>query len=114
MDLQLGYRSSDVRLLEGKLKSLISMPGQWTECSAEASRIRADYAAISKNDSPSAEQVARMQAIANRVAENARAEFVEDVCTRKLVTANGKGVVHNVFYDLADQFSIDLSPVGPV
>jgi hypothetical protein len=81
--------------------------------SETGARIRADYSAIPESDSPSAEQVARMQAIANRVAESSRAEFVEDVRTRKVVIANGKGRVHNVFYDLADQFSIDLSPFRP-
>ena len=78
--------------------------------SETGARIREDYDSIAANQSPAEEQVARMQAIANRVAESSRPEFVEDVRTRKLTIANGTGSVHNVFYDLAEQFSIALSP----
>ncbi len=81
--------------------------------SETGARIRADYASISDNDSASDIQVARMQAVANRVAECSRPEFVEDVRTRKLTIANGTGSVHNIFYDLAGQFSIDLSSLAP-
>jgi hypothetical protein len=73
-------------------------------------QIRDDYSSEPASHSPSDQQVARMQAIANRVAQSSRPEFVEDVRARKLTIANGTGVVHNINYNLADQFSIDLSP----
>jgi hypothetical protein len=73
-------------------------------------QIHSDYSSISAQGSPSGQQVARMQAIANRVAESSRPEFAGDVRTRKLTIANGTGVVHDVSYNLADQFFISLSP----
>ncbi|MBV8810652.1 MAG: peptidoglycan-binding protein [Acidobacteriaceae bacterium] len=73
-------------------------------------QIREDYSKQSRYQSPLDEQVVRMQAIANRVAQSSRPEFVDDVRARKLTIANGTGVVHNLDYDLAEQFSIDLLP----
>jgi hypothetical protein len=59
-----------------------------------------------------AAEVARLQSIAHRRAEAASAAFVEDVRVRKLTIANGAGSVHNVPYDLAQQFGIRLRPAG--
>jgi hypothetical protein len=70
--------------------------------------IRADYAAIAPA-SPSDIEVARLCSIANRRAEAANPEFVEDVRVRKLTIANGTGVVHGVSYDLERQFGIGLN-----
>jgi antitoxin component of RelBE/YafQ-DinJ toxin-antitoxin module len=59
-----------------------------------------------------ADEVARMRIIANRRAEAARAAFVEDVRARKLTIAEGTGTVHNISYDLEQQFGIRLAPVS--
>jgi hypothetical protein len=67
--------------------------------------IQADFAKLAPSDEP-----ARLCVIANRVAENARPQYVEDVRTRKLAVANGGGTVHGIVYDLADMFCITLGP----
>jgi peptidoglycan hydrolase-like protein with peptidoglycan-binding domain len=71
------------------------------------SQILADYTHIPQVSPPDVE-VARMRVIANRRAAAARPAFVDDVRMRKLVIAEGNGVVHGIFYDLADQFSLTL------
>lgn len=55
-------------------------------------------------------EVARMRIIANRRAAASRAEFVDDVRTRKLTIANGQGSVHGIPYDLEDVFCLTLNP----
>jgi hypothetical protein len=75
---------------------------------AAKAQIQADFAKLTPND-PGAE-AARLCAIANRVADNARPQYVEDVRTRKLAVANGGGTVHGIVYDLADMFCITLGP----
>jgi hypothetical protein len=80
--------------------------------SAVEARIRADFAAVPEGADPMAAEVARLQSIAHRRAEAASAAFVEDVRVRKLTIANGAGSVHNVPYDLAQQFGIRLRPAG--
>jgi len=67
--------------------------------------IQADFAKLAPTD-----EVGRLRVIANRVAENARPQYVEDVRTRKLAVANGGGTVHGIVYDLADMFCITLGP----
>lgn len=68
-------------------------------------QIMADFAALpNKSD-----QVARMRIIANRRAAAARAQFVNDVRSRKLTIAEGEGVVHGIHYNLEEQFGIRLS-----
>jgi hypothetical protein len=64
---------------------------------------------IPDGGSPESE-VARMRAVANRRAAAARADFVDDVRTRKLTIAEGTGTVHGIFYDLEDMFAITLKP----
>jgi hypothetical protein len=46
--------------------------------------------------------------VANRRADAASKEYIDDVRTRKLTIANGAGVVHGLVYDLADAFCITL------
>jgi len=75
--------------------------------SATEAKIRADFAAIPP-DAPADVEVARLCSIANRRAEAANAQFVEDVRVRKLTIANGSGVVHGVPYNLERQFGIGL------
>jgi hypothetical protein len=70
--------------------------------------IETDFAAIPSSASRPSIEVARMQAIANRVAESSRPEYVEDVRTRKLTIANGAGIVHGMYYDLLSQYDIAL------
>jgi hypothetical protein len=55
-------------------------------------------------------EVARMRIVANRRAAASRAEFVDDVRTRKLTIANGQGSVHGIPYDLEDVFCLTLNP----
>jgi len=66
-------------------------------------KIRADFAGLA-----AADEVGRLQSIANRRAEASNPRYIEDVRARKLTIANGQGRVHNVWYDLAAQFGIRL------
>ena len=50
----------------------------------------------------------RLCIIANRRAEAAHPRWVEDVRTRKLCIANGRGHVHGAFYDLDEQYGLAL------
>jgi hypothetical protein len=74
-------------------------------------KIRADYAAIPADGEPMDIEVSRMRSVANRRAEASRVEYIEDVRTRKLAIANGRGTVHGVEYDLERQFGIRLQYV---
>jgi len=76
---------------------------------ATAVKIRSDFARIALAD-PTAIEVERLRAIANRRAEAASPAFVEDVRVRKLAIANGEGTVHNIQYNLEQQFGIRLVP----
>lgn len=67
-------------------------------------QIMADFATMpDKND-----QVQRMRIIANRRSAAANPKFVNDVRTRKLTIAEGKGTVHGITYDLEEQFGLRL------
>jgi hypothetical protein len=70
--------------------------------------IEQDFAMMPPGDVDVVE-VARMRAIANRVADSANIRWREDVRQRKLTVANGTGVVHGLHYDLAAQFGLTLS-----
>lgn len=72
-------------------------------------QILADCARL--NVSLPAEQleVERMKIIANRRAEAAKAEWVEDVRRRKLTIATGEGTVHGRYYNLAEQYGLGLT-----
>ena len=74
-----------------------------------AAAIRADFARLPSGDALALE-VPRLRSIANRRAEAASPAFVEDVRVRKLTIANGEGTVHNVAYNLDQQFGIRLEP----
>ena len=74
--------------------------------------IRQDYAAIPDGTDPLQAEVLKMQAVANRRAEAAKPESVEDVRRRKLLIANGTGTVHGVQYDLESQFAIRLLAIS--
>jgi putative peptidoglycan binding protein len=81
---------------------------------ATEAQIRADFAAIPADAAPPDTELARLRSIANRRAEAASRQFVEDVRIRKLAIANGFGTVHGVVYDLERQFGIRLLPVDCV
>lgn len=72
-------------------------------------KIEADFAQIPAGE-PLDVEVAKLQSIANRRAEAAAAAYVEDVRVRKLAIANGQGTVHNIPYNLEQQFGIRLQP----
>jgi hypothetical protein len=55
-------------------------------------------------------ETARMRVVANRRAEAARPQWVQDVRERKLTIANGEGTVHGGHYDLAEDYGIRLVP----
>jgi hypothetical protein len=72
-----------------------------------ATLISDDFGRLPDGDPASTEE-AKLRVIANRRAEAAAKTFVEDVRVRKLTIANGRGTVHNVPYDLEQQFGIRL------
>jgi hypothetical protein len=75
-------------------------------------KIRVDFAAIAPDTDPLDAEAARLRSIANRRAEASSPRFIEDVRVRKLTIANGAGTVHNVPYNLAEQFGIRLQPMA--
>ncbi|CAA7615801.1 Peptidoglycan-binding domain 1 protein [Candidatus Terasakiella magnetica] len=60
----------------------------------------------------SGDEVPLLRIIANRRAEAANPDWVEDVRKRKLAIAEGGGVVHGASYDLAAQYGIGLAPAA--
>jgi hypothetical protein len=56
------------------------------------------------------DQVARMRVIANRRSAAVKAQFINDVRTRKLTIAEGEGTVHGIQYHLEEQFGLRLQP----
>ncbi|MDD3295710.1 MAG: peptidoglycan-binding domain-containing protein [Geobacteraceae bacterium] len=57
-------------------------------------------------------EVERMRIVANRRADAAKVRWREDVRSRKLCIANGRGIVHGIPYDLEEQFGIGQRPVA--
>jgi hypothetical protein len=70
--------------------------------------ILADFGKLDPSLSPEQAELAKMRIVANRRAEAANPKFVEDVRTRKLCIAEGKGTVHGLVYDLEAQFGLAL------
>lgn len=73
--------------------------------------ILADFAKLPQSLSPEDAELGRMRSVANRRAEAANPKFVEDVRTRKLCIAEGRGTVHGITYDLESQFGLALRRV---
>jgi hypothetical protein len=73
--------------------------------------ILADFANLPQTLSPEDAELGRMRSVANRRAEAANPKFVEDVRTRKLCIAEGKGTVHGIIYDLEGHFGLALRRV---
>ncbi len=74
-------------------------------------QIQQDFARLDRSGDGDAEEVARLRIIANRRAEGASPQWVEDVRARKLTIANGEGTVHGRYFNLDGQFGIGLKPV---
>ena len=70
--------------------------------------IMKDFQGISAKLPAEEQELARLQIVANRRAEAAKAKYVEDVRARKLCIANGSGTVHGITYDLEGQFGVGL------
>lgn len=51
----------------------------------------------------------KMKIIANRRAEAANAKWVEDVRKRKLMFANGFGIIHGINFDLRRDYALDIN-----
>lgn len=71
-------------------------------------RILADFSRLAADLPREETEEEKMKIIAHRRAEAAASRWVEDVRARKLCIARGRGVVHGVSYDLAEQFGIGL------
>lgn len=74
--------------------------------------VRAQILADFQHLDPGAGEVARLTIIANRRAEAAKPQWIEDVRRRKLTIATGSGDVHGRHYDLAGQFGIGMKPLA--
>ena len=88
----------DIKVQNGSVSDLIKR------------QIKVDFAHIDPRLSSNDAEVERLRIIANRRASAAKAEWVEDVRTRKLTIANGQGTVHGNFYDLKEQYGLGLEP----
>lgn len=75
-------------------------------------RILADAKAIPAGLPPLEREVELLGIVARRRSAVCKAEWREDVLSRKLAIARGKGDVHGVSYDLAAQYFIRLEPAG--
>ncbi len=71
-------------------------------------QIARDFAALPAGLSPQGREVACLRIVANRRAEAAKPEWVEDVRRRKLTIAEGEGTVHGRHYDLEEEYGIGL------
>jgi hypothetical protein len=56
----------------------------------------------------STSEVSRLEIIALRVSEQVKPRWQDDVKSRKLCIARGEGYVHNILYNLSEQFGISL------
>lgn len=80
--------------------------------SAVQGQIQAGFQALAPSLSDEERELERLRIVANRRAEAAKARWVEDVRSRKLCIANGKGAVHGIEYDLEGQFGVGLKPAA--
>lgn len=79
-----------------------------------SAQITADIRRIDPALGPEAREAEKLRIIANRRAEAANPRWVEDVRTRKLCIANGRGRVHGAFYDLEGEYGLALEPESGV
>lgn len=71
--------------------------------------IERDFAALLPAD-PDVQEVARMRAVAGRIADASSARWRDAVRSRKLTIADGTGIVNGAHYDLAAQFGLTMAP----
>lgn len=90
----------DIKVQNGSISELIRV------------QIEQDFGRLEHAGDWDAEEAARLRIIANRRAEAAKPEWIEDVRARKLTIANGAGTVHGSFYNLEEQYGICLKPIA--
>lgn len=73
-------------------------------------QIQGDIRALPAGLDDSEREVRMLKIVANRRAEAASPQWVDDVRRRKLCIASGEGVVHGIRYNLDAQFGIRLAP----
>jgi hypothetical protein len=71
-------------------------------------QILGDFQRLSPDLSDDQQEVERLKIIANRRAEAAKPQWVEDVRGRKMTIAQGEGTVHGRYYNLKEQYGIGL------
>lgn len=71
-------------------------------------QIKTDCARLDPSLSDEGREVESMKIIANRRAEAAKPQWVEDVRRRKLTIATGEGTVHGRYYNLEEQYGLSL------
>ena len=79
---------------------------------AVAAQIDAGIARIDPSLDAALQEQERLRLVANRRAEAANPRWVEDVRTRKLCIANGRGSVHGAYYDLEADYGLGLTAAG--
>jgi len=88
----------DIRVQNGSISDVVR------------AQIQQDFSRLEPSADRDAQEVAQLRIIANRRAEAANPQWVEDVRARKLTIANGEGTVHGGHYDLGGQYGIGLKP----
>lgn len=89
----------DIKVQNGSISELVK------------TRILSEFKTLPANLAKEELEVQKMRIIANRRAEAANPQWIEDVRARKLCIANGGGVVHGINYDLEGQFGVRLEEV---
>ncbi|HTI47231.1 MAG TPA: peptidoglycan-binding domain-containing protein [Casimicrobiaceae bacterium] len=77
--------------------------------SVTRAQIVADFKLIAAGLSDAETETRKLEIVANRRAEAANPQWVDDVRRRKLCIARGEGTVHGIAYDLEEQFCIRLA-----
>ncbi|HEY1326692.1 MAG TPA: peptidoglycan-binding domain-containing protein [Casimicrobiaceae bacterium] len=77
--------------------------------SVTRAQILADFKLLPAGRSEADSEMRKLEIVANRRAEAANAQWVDDVRRRKLCIAHGEGTVHGIAYDLDEQFGIRLA-----
>jgi hypothetical protein len=90
----------DIRVQNGSISDVVR------------AQIEADIRRLPTAPATAADEQPVLEIVANRRAEAARPEFVEDVRRRKLTIARGSGMVHGARYDLEAQYGIGLRAAG--
>jgi hypothetical protein len=89
----------DIKVQNGSISDLVK------------AQIESDFAQMDSTLPPDQAEIERMQIVANRRANAANPTWIEDVRARKLTIANGQGTVHGNYYDLGEQYGIDMRAV---